>query len=112
MQATRREDVYLLFILDLSTKWGERSASYPAALTLDTSWIGGRVGIRAVLDTEGLRKGPLPGIEPLSSSLLDTILTELPQLRQRITMKEKSLDHFRLHVAFQQQELYVTMVTY
>jgi hypothetical protein len=66
------EDVYLLLIHDLGTRWGEWSASRPGSAfppgerTPGTHWTEDWVGPRAGLDTEVREKIllPLPGIEP------------------------------------------------
>jgi hypothetical protein len=70
----------------------------PSENTPRTHWTGGRVGLRAGLDTENREKNPLPllGMEPRSSSLeADTILTELPQhLAANKTLHKLQSFHF------------------
>jgi hypothetical protein len=68
------EEVYLLLILDLGTRWGwvvsvtPRSRFSPGERTPGTHCTGGWVGPRAGLDTETRGKilSSLPGIEPRS----------------------------------------------
>jgi hypothetical protein len=56
------EKVYLLFILNLDTRWGwvvsitPRPRFTPGERTVGTHWIGGWVGSRAGLDAEARRK--------------------------------------------------------
>jgi hypothetical protein len=81
MLAPRGREVYLLLILDLGTRWGlgQRHAPavlYPRETTPRYQWP------QSWSVHRNYRQYPLPlqGIEPRSSSLSDTILTELPQL--------------------------------
>jgi len=67
------EEVYVLLILDLGTRWGERSASRLSRALASgkgppgTHCIEGWVGPRAGLDTEARKiLSPLPGIEARS----------------------------------------------
>jgi hypothetical protein len=70
------EEVQLLLILNLSTKWGRVVSIMPwLRFTPGTHWTGGRVGSRAGLDAETKRKilcpyqGSNPG-HPVHSQLL------------------------------------------
>jgi hypothetical protein len=81
------EEIQLLLILDLSTRWGwvvsvtSRSRFSPGERTPGTHCTGGWVGPRAGLDTEvrGKILSLLPGIEPQSPGRpARSVLTELP----------------------------------
>jgi hypothetical protein len=74
MQAPREENVYLIFYLDINWGWVVSVTPRPRFTPEkdpDTQCTEGGVGLRADKSTEAREKNPLPlpGTEPLSSSL-------------------------------------------
>jgi hypothetical protein len=87
---SRKEEVQLLLILDLSIRLGEWSAPHPGHALVQgkapsTHWTGGWVGPKARHTDYKTNPLPLTGIEPSLSSLQsNTILIELSQFIQTV----------------------------